>query len=121
MIVRNWAVILKFFSTFWFKLSYFVRIQKLYIIGLNDCRTTGKGGGKTNTECIFPFIYKDKRYQKCVWSEGESEPWCSTKVTKHGFHVGGQGEWGYCNSNCPISPKPGKSVTLWYHEYELTF
>ena len=79
-----------------------------FIIGLKDCRTTGIDGGKKNAECIFPFIYKGVRYSKCLWAEGESNPWCSTKVTKHGFHVGGQGEWGHCNSNCPISPKPGK-------------
>ena len=80
------------------------------ISGLKDCRTTGVDGGKKNAECIFPFIYKDVRYTKCIWAEGESEPWCSTKVTKHGYHVGGQGEWGHCNSHCPISPKPGKMI-----------
>jgi len=71
-----------------------------------QCRTTKTTSGKKDTPCVFPFIYKGKGYTKCLWEEGESEAWCSTKVTKRGFHVGKQGQWGYCNSNCPIPPNP---------------
>jgi len=75
------------------------------ILGQEECRTIG--GSRKNEKCIFPFIYKGKRYTKCLWSEGEPLPWCSTKVSKHGFHVGNQGQWGYCDTICPISIKPG--------------
>ena len=28
--------------------------------------------------------------------------WCSTRINPlTGIHVSGQGQWGYCNSNCP--------------------
>ena len=61
------------------------------ITGLNECLTTG--GGNTGKPCIFPFKYNGKEYNHCQWKKGESEPWCSTKVTK-GHHVGDQKELG---------------------------
>merc|ERR1712080_695598 len=42
----------------------------------DECRTIG--GSKRNVTCIFPFIYKAKKWTKCLWSEGEPLPWCST-------------------------------------------
>jgi len=69
-----------------------------------QCRTTG--GGRKNAPCIFPFKYKGKSYTKCVWQKDEPQPWCSTKVTKLGFHVGKQGQWGHCNEHCPMPTRP---------------
>ena len=27
----------------------------------------------------------------------ENKLWCSTKISKSGFHIGGEGFWGYCD------------------------
>ena len=84
------------------------------MVDRNECLTTG--GGKKDTPCIFPFKFDGKTYRHCIWDEGEPEPWCSTKVTKQQNHVGGQNQWGYCNSYCPIPPKPGKDVNIFIGE-----
>ena len=73
-----------------------------------QCRTTG--GGRKNAPCIFPFKYKGKSYTKCVWQKDEPQPWCSTKVTKLGFHVGKQDQWGHCNEHCPVPTRPSMTM-----------
>ena len=73
----------------------------------NKCLTTG--GGSTGKECILPFKYNGKKYTKCGWKYGESKPWCSTKVV-NGRHVGGQGEWGYCGSDCSAYRKDNNNI-----------
>ena len=52
-------------------------------------------------------------YNQCTFEgnqPGETEPWCSTRTDSSGNHIGGQGNWGFCPSNCgtvgPTSP-PG--------------
>ena len=30
--------------------------------------------------------------------------WCSTEVDVDGVHVGGDGKWGICGPECPITP-----------------
>jgi len=62
----------------------------------------GPGLGK---ECVFPFGHKGTQHNTCAYNpeQGDTFPWCSTKVDSSGFHVGGQDEWGRCdpsNHNC---------------------
>jgi len=62
----------------------------------------GPGVGK---ECVFPFGHKGVQHNTCAYNpdQGDTFPWCSTKVDSSGFHVGGQDEWGRCdpsNDNC---------------------
>ena len=39
--------------------------------------------------------------------QGETQEWCSTLTDSNGLHVGGQGNWGWCPSDCNgISPPP---------------
>ena len=55
-----------------------------------------------NKICIFPFNYQNQTYDGCT-GEGEPDgrPWCSTKVTSEGDHIGDQGEWGHCAADSP--------------------
>ena len=39
------------------------------------------------------------------------ESWCSTKVDESGNHIGGRGNWGNCDENCPLPTIIGK-ITL---------
>ena len=60
------------------------------------CKTKG---GK---ECVFPFRFRGKTYRGCLPDpEYKGETWCSTKVYSNGTHVGGEGKYGLCSSDCP--------------------
>ena len=67
----------------------------------DQCKTI-TGGPQEHVPCIFPFTFGDKEHNKCIW-QGTDKPWCSTKVDREGLHVDGQGQWGYCGSQCPIT------------------
>ena len=52
--------------------------------------------------CIFPFIFGNRIHESCTTIDGDSQPWCSTKVDANGHHVDGGGNWEYCtDSSCP--------------------
>ena len=62
------------------------------------------GGSDPNKPCVFPFQFGGDVYNECIFEgnqPGETEPWCSTQTDSNGVHVGGQGNWGFCSSNCP--------------------
>ena len=56
------------------------------------------GGNEVNKECVFPFTFKNVKYEACTVNK-DTRPWCYTKVDSEGNGV--SGEWGYCNENCP--------------------
>ena len=67
------------------------------------CATVG--GPDTGETCIFPFRFNGVLYNACTYegnSVGETEPWCSTLTDSNDVHVGGEGNWGYCSSACPV-------------------
>merc|ERR1712227_276097 len=65
----------------------------------SSCTTTG--GGRKGVNCVFPFTYRDVKYTGCTLEDADDgKPWCSTKTDANGQHVGGQGQWGHCASNC---------------------
>ena len=65
-------------------------------------------GADPNKPCIFPFKFDGITWNTCTNVDDPSAPfWCSTKVDDEGNHIGGQGNWGNCASNCPM---PGKLV-----------
>ena len=68
-----------------------------------DCRTSltddgGKGKGKLNATCQFPFTVKGVTYYSCTYDYGwvtGNRPWCSTKTDENNKHQSGQ--WGVCD------------------------
>ena len=63
-----------------------------------QCLTTG--GGNAGKICVFPFNFDGVTYNGCT-TVIDDKLWCST-LTNNGVHVGGQNQWGYCNSQCPV-------------------
>ena len=70
---------------------------------VHNCKTVG--GRDPGANCVFPFTYEGVVYTECT-TVGDDKPWCSTLTDQNGNHVGDQGKWGYCASNC--TTKPGK-------------
>ena len=77
-----------------------LQIQNIfYILG---CVTNG--GASAGKLCIFPFVYNGITYTTCALENDGY--WCSTKVDSNGVHIGNQGNWGTCASDCnPGSPR----------------
>ena len=62
-----------------------------------DCHTEKYDDSpRKGVPCIFPFKYKDKRYNECT-KDGHSKFWCSTKVDENGNH---EKKWGNCADDC---------------------
>ena len=55
-----------------------------------------------NVSCIFPFVFKGTKYNGCIFTPDDDNPWCSTKVNEHGHHITGLKNWGTCQESCPI-------------------
>jgi len=71
------------------------------------CRTVS--GEDPNKECVFPFGFGGVTYNECIFegnAPGDTEPWCSTLTDANDDHVGGQGAWGFCSSECPVVGAP---------------
>ena len=81
------------FNTWYFSLLQFVYhfIQGCKMI---CCGVDGHG---PNKPCVFPFIYKQISYSKCITNDNTNKLWCSTEVDAHGKY---NGKWGMCNSYC---------------------
>ena len=83
--------------------------------GLDDCLTVS--GASPNTPCVNYFKYLDVTYNTCSLKNApEDKPWCSTKVDKSGTHIGGEGNWGNCGSDCPM---PGDTVDVSSGRFEV--
>jgi len=48
--------------------------------------------------CVFPFVVGGLQQEKCTRVDGDTRPWCSTKVDAGGSHM--TGHWGYCHPDC---------------------
>ena len=81
---------------------YKIRRKSNVANGINTdpvrCLTTG--GGNAGKICVFPFNFDGVTYNGCT-TVIDDKLWCST-LTNNGVHVGGQNQWGYCNSQCPV-------------------
>ena len=60
---------------------------------LRDRSCDRKGFGPHNQACVFPWIYKGRKFWNCAQPDGDA-PWCSTKTDVFDNHV--TGNWGYC-------------------------
>ena len=86
--------------------TYISKVLLQILTEYDDCYTNG--GPDPSAKCIFPFLFDGKVNVQCTYDgdvENKTVPWCSTKVDQFGFHIGNQGNWGYCGENCPL---PGK-------------
>jgi len=66
-------------------------------------------GADPGQSCVFPFRYGGTLYNECIFegnAPGDTEPWCSTLTDSNDDHVGGQGNWGFCASDCPVIGGP---------------
>jgi hypothetical protein len=62
------------------------------------------GPAAAGTPCVFPFTFGGETFSTCTpWvygGEHQGKPWCSTKVDSSGVHVNGEGNYGFCGSQC---------------------
>ena len=80
-------------------ISYIITI----FLAEDNCITVD--GPSSGLPCIFPFVYKGLLHKTCTYLDSDltgGKPWCSTLVDITGHHVSGQGNWGICDSNCPM-------------------
>ena len=83
-------------------LSLWLELLCLNIFYILGCVTNG--GASAGKLCIFPFMYNGITYTTCALENDGY--WCSTKVDSNGVHIGNQGNWGTCGSDCnPGSPR----------------
>jgi len=73
---------------------------------LGQTCTTTKDSPRSNYECKIPWKFNNKVFNGCT---DETDPdgrfWCSTKVDDNTLeHIGGQGNWGYCQESCQKCP-----------------
>ena len=78
----------------------------MYIFSSAECTATfkNKKGIEKTKQCIFPFKFNGKTYNKCTKDESENgQPWCAFKVNRRGEVV--KGKWADCDPGCPGSGK----------------
>merc|ERR1712066_662995 len=70
----------------------------------STCTTVS--GPATGAACVFPFTFSGTTYVSCTeWiygGENQGSKWCSTKVDSQGVHVNGEGNYGFCGTDCNI-------------------
>ena len=85
------------------------------------CLTDSEGAAK-NKPCAFPFVFKNKLFEKCTdFEDLDGKNWCSTKTDTNNNHVSGKGNWGYCREVCletttgmeVLVPQMGMEQTLY--------
>merc|ERR1719410_220183 len=81
------------------------------LYGLCDPSCPGAGrsclvteGPARGQQCQFPFIWAGKTYHsRAPWTYGglhQGKHWCSTRTDPSGNHLNGQGQFGFCSSDC---------------------
>ena len=59
-----------------------------------------KKGIEKQRNCVFPFTYEGKTYNKCTKDNSENgKSWCAYTVYRGGVVV--PGKWADCNPGCP--------------------
>jgi len=66
-----------------------------------ECATLPSVTDDKKHNCIFPFTYKDTKYEACTTSHQDiGDSWCAYEVDENGVAI--DGKWGECNLACPI-------------------
>jgi len=84
-------------------LACFTRCDPCTTVKPNDFDDDADGSPKKEVHnCVFPFKYKGKTYEKCTQADSDNgKSWCAydiqpgTEVPQDGKH------WGDCNHDCP--------------------
>lgn len=75
--------------------------------GEDRCQVTE--GPARGQDCVFPFRWAGETHYTCAqWTFGganQGKFWCSTKTDYQNNHVNGQGNIGFCCSNCELLPR----------------
>lgn len=89
------------YSKPWGKLGIlFAVLSVIQDCGAQNCDLIIDGPAK-GKRCVFPFEFLAIKHFSCTTvSDPDNKPWCSTKTFPNGSHIGGQGNWGYCQENC---------------------
>ena len=92
-------------------------MDQLEWIRSNIIEDASSGGNECHADngkpCVFPFSFRNKQFRGCTSEfEDTGVAWCSTR-TLNGEHVAGQGEWGYCNSECPTHTVTQPQWSFW--------
>merc|ERR1711923_23523 len=76
---------------------------------------TVSSGPAAGQSCVFPFTYGGTTFSGCAeWvygGEHQGKLWCSTKVDSTGTHVNGEGNYGFCSSECSGAPREFEAVS----------
>lgn len=66
-----------------------------------SCPYDTVGGSKPNVQCEQRYFLSNRWVRGCTSQDDpDGKFWCSTLTDSRGKHVGGQGEWGYCDERC---------------------
>ena len=80
-----------------------IQIHRNLLYHFADCPIAGQelGAGGGEGRCIFPFIFRGKRYDGCTSDGRESlgQNWCPTKVDAN-FVADGR-HYAICSGGCP--------------------
>jgi len=77
--------------------------------GASSCRTVG--GGRVGASCVFPFVFRGKRFTGCTkFGADDGKYWCSTRTGSGDAHVTGQGQWGHCDTRACSIDQDGSST-----------
>ena len=67
----------------------------------SGCSSTVTGGPREFVPCAFPFLFDGRTFNTCTSHlDGDNKLWCSTQTDSQGNHMGGSGNWGYCDQSC---------------------
>ena len=64
-------------------------------------------GKQNNTDCTFPFVYKQILYHYCTTIENDGTPWCATETDRNNKYI--VDYWGNCAEQCPVEHSSGSS------------
>ncbi len=73
----------------------------------------------TGTKCVFPFVYKGRKYDTCISIDGRGDgptnAWCSSETELTGKHIIGKEIT--CSSNCRVADCP---IGYYWQHHGLT-
>ena len=69
----------------------------------SDCKTIrviSSFNPDPGKKCIFPFIYKDEKFNGCTQEDYNGTYWCPTELLADGSIQKSSSKWGTCENKC---------------------